>query len=116
MKFYTDVHVAKEAVLQLRQKGVDIIHCAEVGLQEASDPDHLVYATAQKRVMISCDDDFERLHQVWQVENRPHAGIVYFRMADQCKQIGLVVREIIFLHETADYEADLYNQIWRVRT
>lgn len=35
-------------------------------------------------------------------------------MSDQCKLISIIVREILFLHETADYQTDLYNQLWRV--
>ena len=44
-----------------------------------------------------------------------HAGIVYFRMKDQCQSISIVVRELLFLHEAADYETDLYNQVWRAQ-
>ncbi|MCC7450293.1 MAG: DUF5615 family PIN-like protein, partial [Anaerolineae bacterium] len=109
-KFYTDVHVDKEVVRQLRQKGVDIIHCGEVGLSDADDLTHLQYATQQGRVMVSCDEDFERYHAQWQAQGKQHSGIVYFRMADQCQSISIVVREILFLHEVAVYETDLFNQ------
>ena len=113
IKFFTDVHIAKEAVKQLHRKGVDIIHCDEVGLANADDAELFVYAVSQERVMVSCDDDFERYHAQWQAEGQEHADIVYFRMKDQCKSISVVVREILFLHKAADYMTDLYNQIWR---
>jgi len=64
---------------------------------------------------VTCDEDFERLYAEWQSAERERTGIVYFRMADQCKSISIVVREIIFLHEAADYKADLYNQVWRAQ-
>jgi predicted nuclease of predicted toxin-antitoxin system len=113
IKFYTDVHIAREAVRQLRQKGIDIIHCGDANLSDADDLVHLEYATQQRRVMVSCDEGFERYHALWQTQGKQHAGIVYFRMQDQCQSISIVVREIIFLHEAADYETDLYNRIWR---
>lgn len=115
IKFYTDVHIATEAVRQLRQKGVDIIHCGELGLSDVDDITHLKTATEQGRVMVSCDEGFERYHAQWQKAGRHHAGIVYFRMKDQCQSISLIVRELLFLHEAADYETDLYNQIWRAQ-
>jgi hypothetical protein len=31
IKFYTDTHIAKVITLQLRRRGVDILHCEEVG-------------------------------------------------------------------------------------
>lgn len=115
-RFFCDVHIALEAVRQLRNKEVDIVHCGEVGLADAKDETLLLYAVEQGRVMVSCDDDFQRLHQQWQEMEREHAGIVYFRMNDQCKSIGIVVKELLFLHEAADHQTDLYNQLWRVHT
>jgi len=115
-KFYTDVHIAKEAIRQLQHKGVDILHAADVGMKDVLDPDHLVYATENKRVMVSCDDDFLRHHAEWQALGKEHSGIVYFRMPDQCKSIGVIVGEIYFLHEAADYLTDLYNQVWMAKT
>jgi hypothetical protein len=36
-------------------------------------------------------------------------------MKDQCQSISMIVNEILFLHEAADYEADLFNKIWRAQ-
>lgn len=113
MKFYTDVHIAREAVSQLVKKGVDIIHCSDVGMADAEDPDHLLYAAKNGCILVTCDEDFERHHAEWQKTGREHAGIVYFRMKDQCQSISIVVKEILFLHEAAEYPQDLYNKIWR---
>ena len=40
---------------------------------------------------------------------------MYFRMKDQCQSISIVVNELLFLYQAADYETDLYNQIWRAQ-
>jgi hypothetical protein len=114
IRFYTDVHIAREVVRQLQQKGVDIIHCGDVGMSDADDEDHLQYATANGRVMVTCDEDYEHLSAAWQAAGRAHGGIVYFMTGEKCKSIGLIVREILFLHEASVYEDDLYNRVWRV--
>ncbi|MBC8170216.1 MAG: DUF5615 family PIN-like protein [Anaerolineae bacterium] len=113
MKFYTDVHIHREVVQQLRNKGVEIIHCVEVEMQDAADLDHLVYATENGCVLISCDRDFEEMHWQWQTEGKTHAGIVFFYKAEQCQSISFIVNEILFLTASADYQTDLYNTIWR---
>jgi predicted nuclease of predicted toxin-antitoxin system len=41
LKFYTDVHIAKTVVRQLRNKGIDILHGGELGLGDATDFEHL---------------------------------------------------------------------------
>ncbi len=115
IKFYTDVHISREAVRQLADKGVSIIHCGDKGMSDASDEAHMEFANQNDYVIVTCDDDFERYHIEWQLTGRKHSGIVYFRMLDQCQSISIVVKEILFLHEAADYQQDLYNQIWRAQ-
>ena len=56
--FYTDAHIHYAAVKQLRDKGVDIVRCQDVGMDDASDSEHLTYATDQGRVVVTCDKDF----------------------------------------------------------
>jgi predicted nuclease of predicted toxin-antitoxin system len=115
IRFFTDVHIAIEAVRQLQKKGVDIIHCGDVGLSDADDRELLRYATQNGRVMVTCDQGFEGYHTEWLKLEHEHAGIVYFRMLDQCQSISVIVRESLFLWEAADYMTDLYNQIWRAQ-
>ena len=85
----------------------------EVEMQDAADVDHLVYATKNERIMVSCDRDFEDLHWEWQTEGKSHAGIVFFHKFEQCQSISFMVNEILFLTEAADYQTDLHNNIWR---
>ncbi len=114
IKFYTDVHISHEAVRQLQKKGVEIIHCGDVGMSDAGDEEHLMYAVEHGYVMVTCDQGFERYHTEYQQAGREHTGIVYFQMDPKCKSIGTIVNEILFLHEAADYRIDLYNKVWRV--
>lgn len=116
-KFYLDSHLSKTICKQLRRKGVDIVHCAEIGMKDAPDNEHLGYATQLGRILVTCDKGINfQLHLAWQAEGKEHAGIVYFRMEDQCKSISIVVNELLFLHEAAVYETDLHNDIWWVQT
>jgi hypothetical protein len=105
MKFYTDEHIGHTVVDQLQAKGIDIIHCYDAGMGEAGDEDHLIYATENERVMVSCDKDFLRIHSRWQSEGLTHAGILYFDMASgACKDISNLVRVISAIYQTVDYE------------
>ncbi|MBZ0319233.1 MAG: DUF5615 family PIN-like protein [Anaerolineae bacterium] len=121
-KFYLDSHISKEAAIQLRRKGIDAIHCAELGKQDDSDEAHLVFSTEQGRIMVSCDKRIEQqLHFAWLEQGREHAGIIFVQNED-CegeRGISVIVRELIFLCEAVQegacsVEDDLYNQFWRV--
>lgn len=113
LRFYADVHVSQTAVRQLQKKGVDIIHCGDVGMADADDPDHLAYAIAAGRVMVTCDEDFVGLHADLLASGESHAGIVYLRMKDQCKSVSVIVRVVLFLHEVSTADTDLVNVLWR---
>lgn len=116
LRFYADVHVSQTAVRQLQKKGVDIIHCGDVGMSDADDPDHLAYAIATGRVMATCDEDFVGFHADILAAGESHTGIVYFRMKDQCKSVSVVVRELLFLVEASTADTDLVNVLWRPTT
>ena len=115
VKFYTDVHISREAVEQLKAKGVDIIHAAEIGMDEAKDPEHWAYIVEHELVMVTCDRGFISRSYTWLADGHEHPGVVYFRMEDECQSISVVVNHILFLHEVTDDPKDLYNQVWRIR-
>jgi hypothetical protein len=114
--FFTDAHVHHQAIVQLRKRGLLITRCQDVGTKDSDDPDLLAYTIEHQMVMVTCDEDFLNLDSHWQEKGRAHGGIIYFQMPDQCKSIGLIVRELFFLHEAADYAQDPYNQVWRVKS
>lgn len=120
LKFYTDTHIAKAVTVQLREKGIDIVRCEEVGMAEATDLAHLEYATEQGRILISHDSDFLALHSEWQSQNREHTGIVRASPEIQHKnQVGKIVSAIMEFQELVELEAasidDFYNQIQFIR-
>jgi len=111
-KFFTDTHVDHTAIKQLNLKGVDIVRCQDVGLADAEDIDLLIYATQQGRVMVSCDQDFERLHYDYLARELEHAGILYMDQEHHCKHISEIVRIILYYYELADNEDDLAGKLW----
>lgn len=113
-KFYLDVHLPKVAAVQLRRKGIDVVHCSEIGQDNWDDIAHLEFALQQLRIMVTCDEGFEGYSANWHMQGRVHSGIVFFRMEDQCQSISVIVKELEFLALAADYETDLYNRVWRI--
>jgi hypothetical protein len=116
IKFYTDTHIAKAVTVQCQHHGVDIIRCEDVGLAEASDEEHLTYASDQGRVMVTSDRDFVELHKQYVDTGKLHAGILYI-LPEHKDDIGRVVRFIIDLHEliqggAATLEQDINNQLY----
>lgn len=73
IKFYTDEHVPKAVARGLRERGVDVLTVAEVGMLGASDEEHLALARREERVLFTRDADFLRLHAA----GVRHARIVY---------------------------------------
>ena len=57
----------------LRERGVDIKTVGEAGLLSAPDTVHIQRARAERRVILTQDSDFLRLHAA----GYPHCGIVY---------------------------------------
>ena len=55
LRFYTDTHIDKQVAIQLRTHGVDVVRCEEVGMAEAEDDAHLIYATQHERALITKD-------------------------------------------------------------
>ena len=117
LKFYFDTHIAKAAAVQLREKGVNVVRCEEVGMAEASDEEHLQYATDNGYVMVSQDKDFPALNTQWQKTKRSHAGIM--KLPPDIKGgalISYVANELFFYHEAdianaVDYQTEIWNTL-----
>lgn len=115
IRFYTDTHVPKQVAIQLRNRGIDVVRCQEVGLEDAEDVVHLEHATHEQRTVITGDEDFPRLNAEWNRMGRFHAGILYFQPESQ-GDVGLIVNAAAFLYEAVEAgaatpENDVYNRI-----
>lgn len=77
LRIITDTHIAKQIAIQLRDKGVDVVRLEELDAlpNNADDEDILAWATENQRAVVSLDDDFEKLHYQWMIDNKVHNGI-----------------------------------------
>lgn len=100
LTFYFDTHIAKAVATQLREKGVQVVRCEEVGMAEASDEEHLEYARNHQYVVVSQDEDFPVLHARWLAAGRDHSGIIKVlgHLQGQA-QISTLVNELSFYDE-----------------
>jgi hypothetical protein len=120
LKLYFESHISMDVTVQLRNKGVDVLRCEEVGITYAADPDHLEYATSQGRVVVTRDDDFLGLHRDWQEAGKRHAGIMYLQ-PDMQGKVGRLVTAILEYYEiieggAGNVEKDIYNQVIFIRS
>ena len=118
LKFYTDSHIPKAVADQLRAKGVDIVRCQDVGMANADDLPHLEYATRERRVIVTGDEDYSRLHAEWQAAGREHVGIILVKSKtmQHPRRVGILVSELLFFHDAveggaATVERDFRNQV-----
>jgi predicted nuclease of predicted toxin-antitoxin system len=117
LKFYFDTHIAKAAADQLRVRGVEVIRCEEVGMAEASDEEHLRYATAHDCVMVSQDEDYTALDAWWREAGRAHARIMKVSQRYQSEaQISHVLHQLLFYVEAeqagaVDYDSEIANHV-----
>jgi hypothetical protein len=79
-------------------------------MDNASDSEHLEYASREDRVIVTNDQGFQGLHHQWMEAGKHHAGIIV--ITHDKEDIGMIVRELLFWHEAvAGGAADLGNDV-----
>lgn len=112
-RYFADEHINKDAIEQLRLKGLDIVHCSDVGMTSTADILLLEYAVQANRVMLTADrKDFRRLYFVWMEQERHHSGIILLHPDRHAKHIGEIVRIVMYFHELADTAEDMRDTLW----
>lgn len=104
IRFHLDEHMANAVARGLRQRGFDVTTAAEAGLLSAPDHEHLAFATDQRRVMVTHDDDYLQLHQ----SGIQHGGIAYCPPGS--RTIGQILRALILIGEVLNPE-DMRNHV-----
>jgi predicted nuclease of predicted toxin-antitoxin system len=93
IRFHLDEHIPASVSAGLRRRKIDVTTTAEAGLIGAEDAVQLSLAAASRRVLVTHDADFLRLH----ASGVSHAGIVY------CPQgsvgIGEMLRRLVLIHD-----------------
>jgi predicted nuclease of predicted toxin-antitoxin system len=87
-------------------------------MADADDEEHLEYATAQERSLVSHDRDFWEHHTAWLNQGLRHCGIVLFSNRLQ-GEIGKLVKELYDLYQMIEggagtLEDDVYNHVYEI--
>jgi ribosomal protein L27 len=118
LKFYLDTHVDKQVAIQLRQRGVEVARCEEVGMAEADDEDHLIYAAEHGFALLTKDAGFRARHFRWLVEGKRHGGI-FFCPDRHISAIGKIVTQCYAYFQLIDSGAgtvqDIENEFFEIR-
>lgn len=93
LRIYTNESVHVAVAVGLRQRGVDAWSARDAGNLGLSDKEQLDYASRQRAVIFTHDDDFLRLAHDWTQRGREHWGIIYVR--EQKLSIGECVRRLM---------------------
>ena len=94
MRVYIDEHVDDAIAEGLRRAGCDVVRAVDRHPGEPNDEVHLVTATQERRLLMTRDEDFLRLHAEYLSSGREHAGIAFW---PQIKHygIGYVIRRVL---------------------
>lgn len=118
LKFYTDAHIDKQVAIQLRNKGIDVIRCEEVGLAETDDETHLEYAAQNNLALITKDAGFRARHFLWLSQGKSHNGI-FFCADRHIAAIGKIVNACYayaqLVEEGAGTLDDIMNEFFDIK-
>ena len=95
--YYVDEHIPSAVVRALRARGVDVKTVSEANRRTGSDEIQLAFALSERRVLVSYDPDFLRLHS----RGVEHAGIAF---APRLMSVGALVRRLLLIHDVLSTE------------
>jgi len=102
--FHLDEHMPSALADALRLRGIDVTTTADAGLVGAAVRDHLAFAAASGRVIVTKDIDFLRLHAA----GGAHTGIAYCH--PQSRSMGEMLRRLVLIHAALSPE-DMKNRV-----
>lgn len=104
VRLYFDRHIVSRLAVDLRGRGYDVLTTEEAGKDTAFDEEQLAFATADDRALLTFNiRDFAPLHEAWQANARPHAGIIVSQQFGR-RHYGLLFQRMLRLlnHFTAE--------------
>jgi len=93
IRFHLDEHISAHIAAGLRRRGIDVTTAADAGLIGATDAAHLEFAASSRRVVVTQDGDFLRLH----AQGVPHAGVAYCQQRSM--SLGEMLRRVVLIHD-----------------
>ncbi|MCI0391261.1 MAG: DUF5615 family PIN-like protein [Acidobacteria bacterium] len=80
----------------LRLHNVDVVKAWAVGMRQREDEEHLLFATAQGRVLFGFNaGDYQQLHTEFLTQGRSHGGIILAKQ--QVYSVGELMRRLLKL-------------------
>ena len=104
IRFHLDEHIDPDLARALRRIGSDVTTTIEAGLRTSSDEAQLGFALAEKRVLVTSDQDFLRLA----AEGYAHAGITYY--AQGTRTLRQMIEALILIHGVYT-QAEMLNRV-----
>lgn len=104
IRLYLDRHIVARLAIDLRSRGYDVLRTEEAGLDTAPDEDQLVFATREKRAILTFNiRDFVPIHVRWLAAGQSHGGIIVSRQLGSREYGTLLGRMLRLLnHYTAE--------------
>ena len=93
IRFHCDEHIDPAIASGLRRRGIDVTTTADAGLLGATDEQHLEFARAQQRLVITKDTDFLRLS----ASGEEHHGIGFCEQGT--RTIGQMLTSLVHIYE-----------------
>src|SRR5690606_24722177 len=98
IRFYLDENVNHDVAEGLRHRQIDVLTTPQAGNMGLSDEEHLAFALAEQRVIVTQDSDFLKLHH----QGLSHAGIVYYPAQD--RSVKQIIRFLVLVYEVLQPE------------
>jgi predicted nuclease of predicted toxin-antitoxin system len=92
IRFHLDEHVDPAIAIGLRTQGIDVTTTGDAALLGADDTEHMAYALAEGRVILTHDDDFLREARA----GTAHAGICFCHRNKL--SLGEILQSLILVH------------------
>lgn len=92
IRFHLDEHVDPAIATALRRAGIDVTTTNEAGQRTKNDEDHLAFALAEERVIVTRDQDSVRVAS--RVAN--HSGVAFYIANQSLREI---IEGLILIHE-----------------
>jgi uncharacterized protein with PIN domain len=72
-----DTDITPKLARILRSRGYDVVSAHEIGLAEVTDEEHMTFAAAERRALLSCNArDFTPIFEDYWFAGRDHSGVI----------------------------------------
>ena len=91
VRYHLDEHIDPAVAAGLRGRGIGVTTTSDAGLLSADDEEHLRFALAEQRAIMTHDEDFLVFHS----QGRSHYGIVFCHQ--EARTIGQIVQSLVLI-------------------